>query len=209
MPPPQPAPSAEQEPPLAAAPPPEAAQTVTPELPPSSPIQPETSPGWPFLSSAAETDAPSVPPESLVPPTTPMRALNSATWTVMVASDRMYYERLRTMQPDFAPAVSFPDHHTERRFPLIGNQVRIGRRSPSRDLEPEIDLAGPLADPGVSRLHAILIAASDGTWAVLDPGSANGTLLNGRELAIGDLIPLRDGDRINLGAWTVITVHQP
>jgi pSer/pThr/pTyr-binding forkhead associated (FHA) protein len=41
---------------------------------------------------------------------------------------------------------------------------------------------------------------------VLDPGSANGTLLNGREIAVGDLIPLRDGDRINLGAWTAITV---
>ena len=45
-----------------------------------------------------------------------------------------------------------------------------------------------------------------GSWGVLDPGSANGTLLNGREIAVGDLIPLRDGDRINLGAWTAITV---
>jgi pSer/pThr/pTyr-binding forkhead associated (FHA) protein len=86
--------------------------------------------------------------------------------------------------------------------------MRIGRRSATRDLEPEIDLAGPPADPGISRLHAVLIAAPDGTWAVLDPGSANGTLLNGREIAIGDLITLHDGDRINLGAWTVITVNR-
>jgi len=86
--------------------------------------------------------------------------------------------------------------------------VRIGRRSATRELEPEIDLAGPSADPGISRLHAVLIAASDGTWALLDPGSANGTLLNGREIATGDLITLHDGDRINLGAWTAITVHR-
>jgi len=126
----------------------------------------------------------------------------------VVASDRTYYDRLQTMHPAVGPSVTFPADSAERRFPLVGNQVRIGRRSPSRDLEPEIDLAEPPADPGVSRLHAILIAASDGTWAVLDPGSANGTLLNGREIAIGDLIPLRDGDRINVGAWTVITVHR-
>ena len=78
----------------------------------------------------------------------------------------------------------------------------------TRDLEPEIDLAEPPTDPGISRLHAVLIAAPDGTWAVLDPGSANGTLLNGCEIATGDLVTLHDGDRINLGAWTVITVHR-
>jgi len=85
--------------------------------------------------------------------------------------------------------------------------MRIGRRSAARRLEPEIDLADPPADPGISRLHAVLIAGLDGTWSVLDPGSANGTLLNGREIPVGDLIRLRDGDRINLGLWTVITVH--
>jgi predicted component of type VI protein secretion system len=57
-------------------------------------------------------------------------------------------------------------------------------------------------------LHAVLIATADGTWAVLDPGSANGTLLNGREIPIGDLVPLREGDRINLGAWTAIVVQR-
>src|SRR6266851_278304 len=86
--------------------------------------------------------------------------------------------------------------------------MSIGRRTAAGDLEPEIDLAGPPADPGISRLHAVLIAGPDDSWAVLDPGSANGTLLNGRKIAMGDLVPLREGDRINLGAWTVITVHR-
>lgn len=101
----------------------------------------------------------------------------------------------------------FPAVHTERRFPLSGRQMRIGRRSPARGLDPEIDLSGSPVDPGVSRLHALLLPAPDGSWAVLDSGSANGTLLNGREIAPGDLISLRDGDRINLGAWTAITVR--
>jgi pSer/pThr/pTyr-binding forkhead associated (FHA) protein len=93
-------------------------------------------------------------------------------------------------------------------LPLVGKQMRIGRRSAARSLKPEIDLAEPPTDPGVSRLHAVLIATADGTWAVLDPGSANGTLLNGREIPIGDLVPLREGDRINLGAWTAIVVQR-
>jgi pSer/pThr/pTyr-binding forkhead associated (FHA) protein len=86
--------------------------------------------------------------------------------------------------------------------------MRIGRRSPSRGLEPEIDLTGPPTDPGISRLHAVLIATPDGGWAVLDPGSANGTQLNGTDLPTGLRAPLHDGDRINLGAWTTITVHR-
>jgi pSer/pThr/pTyr-binding forkhead associated (FHA) protein len=86
--------------------------------------------------------------------------------------------------------------------------MRIGRRSVSRGLDPEIDLTGPPADPGISRLHAVLIAMPDGSWAVLDPGSANGTLVNGNEIPTGNQVPLHDGDRINLGAWTAITVHR-
>ena len=104
--------------------------------------------------------------------------------------------------------VAFPAHVSERRIPLIGKQMRIGRRSAALELEPEINLAGPPVDPGISRLHAMLIAAPNGTWSVLDPGSANGTQLNGRKIATGDLVALREGDQINLGAWTVISVHR-
>src|SRR5262249_59075719 len=94
----------------------------------------------------------------------------------------------------------------ERRFPLTGSQMRIGRRSRSRGLEPEIDLTGPPADPGISHLHAVLLAQPDGGWVVLDPGSANGTLVNDAEIATGARVQLRDGDRVSLGGWTVLTI---
>jgi pSer/pThr/pTyr-binding forkhead associated (FHA) protein len=58
----------------------------------------------------------------------------------------------------------------------------------------------------VSRLHAKLIAGPDGSWSVMDLGSTSGTLVNGREIAQGEAVPLRDGDRIHLGAWTMITM---
>jgi hypothetical protein len=33
-------------------------------------------------------------------------------------------------------------------------------------------------------------------------------LVNGTEIPVGNQVTLHDGDRINLGAWTIITVHQ-
>jgi hypothetical protein len=108
---------------------------------------------------------------------------------------------------DDAAAIKFPEYCPERRFQLAGPQMRIGRISPSRGFEPEIDLTGPPADPGVSRLHAVLIPEPDGTWAILDPGSENGTHVNEVEIPVDQRVRLRDGDRIHIGAWTVLTVH--
>jgi hypothetical protein len=156
--------------------------------------------------AAAASPAPSVPlaPAVESPSTFPYP---QATWTVVVGADRAYYEQVQAVTGPEGAAVAFPSYCAERRFQLVGNQMRIGRRSVSRGLAPEIDLTGPPADPGISRLHAVLVAMPDGSWAVLDPGSANGTLVNGSEIGVGDQVPLHDGDRINLGAWTAITVR--
>jgi hypothetical protein len=132
----------------------------------------------------------------------------SATWTAVVGADRGYYDRVREASGPDADDIPFPAYCPERRFQLTGNEVQIGRRSPSRGLNPAIDLTGPPLDPGISRLHAVLMTTPDGGWAVIDPGSANGTELNGAEVPIGQQTPLNDGDRITLGAWTVITIHQ-
>jgi len=131
----------------------------------------------------------------------------TAEWTAVVTADRAYFDRVVAAAGPDAAAVQFPGYCPERRFRLFGPEVRIGRRSPSRGLEPEIDLTGPPADPGVSHLHAVLIAEPDGGWAVFDPGSANGTQVNGREMAAGSRVRLRDGDRICVGAWTILTIR--
>jgi FHA domain len=134
-------------------------------------------------------------------------ASKPAAWTAMVASDRAYFENVIAAGGPDAAAVEFPGYTPERRFRLAGPEMRIGRRSVSRGLEPEIDLTGPPTDPGISRLHAVLFAEPDGAWTILDPGSENGTLVNGREITAGVRLPIHDGDRIHLGAWTVITIQ--
>jgi FHA domain len=154
-------------------------------------------------------------PPAPVPPVTALPAVDGAdgvpgsgTWSAAVTADRGYFDAVQAASGPDADSIGFPAYCPERRFRLTGGEVRIGRRSASRGIDPEIDLTGPPADPGVSRLHAVLIAAPDGSWSVIDPGSANGTLVNGSEIPANEPVPLRDGDRINLGAWTLVTVSR-
>ena len=168
--------------------------TVPLTVPPDSPATPlpaGTSPPAPAPIS------PSASPGPLPPPA------GAETWTAVVAADRAYYDSVRAVSDQDAAAISLPAHVPERRFGLSGTKIRIGRRSVSRHIEPEIDLTG---DPGVSRLHAVLVAGPDRGWSVVDPGTQNGIMVNGQDVPPGDVVPLRDGDRIHLGAWTVITI---
>ncbi len=156
----------------------------------------------PGATGTAEARPP-IPPTAVLPQAAPA---NSAVWAIVVTADRAYYDSVRAAGGPDAAGIGFPAYCPERRFRLAGTEVRVGRRSESRGIHPEIDLTGPPADPGVSRLHVVLVAAPDGTWSVVDPGSANGTLVNGDEIPPGQAIPLRDGDVVHLGAWTALTL---
>ena len=136
----------------------------------------------------------------------PSRPAAAGTWTAVVAADRAYYDSVQAVSDTDAASIMFPAFVPERRFQLSGAEVRIGRRSVSRHIEPEIDLTGPPTDPGVSRLHAVLVAGPDRSWSVVDAGSPNGIVVNGKDVPSGQAVPLRHGDRIHLGAWTVITI---
>ncbi|MGZ4184500.1 MAG: FHA domain-containing protein [Solirubrobacteraceae bacterium] len=125
-------------------------------------------------------------------------------WEAVVSADRAQFERLR---PD---AVVFPVDYRERRFALNGEAMRIGRRRGRADEPPlEIDLAGVPEDPGISRVHAVLERRADGGYAIRDLRSTNGTTVNDDQTALDPdtAVPLADGDRIRIGAWTTITVR--
>jgi FHA domain len=173
--------------------------------PAQRPPAPAASVGGPGRAATAPSYVATMPSQVTAEPAEGTVA--AAEWTAVATADRAYFDSVVDASGADAAAVQFPEYCPERRFRLFGPEMRIGRRSPARGLEPEIDLSGPPSDPGVSHLHAVLIADEDGGWTVYDPGSANGTQVNGREMAPGSQVRLRGGDRISLGAWTVLTIH--
>ncbi len=126
-------------------------------------------------------------------------------WSAVIGADRAFFDGNVT-----AGVVTFPDTLTPRDVPLVGDEMSIGRRSESKGYYPDIDLSSPVDDPAVSRRHASFQRQADGSWAVVDVGSTNGTWFNEEDepLAHGVVRALHDGDRLLLGAFTSITIRQ-
>jgi serine/threonine protein kinase len=80
------------------------------------------------------------------------------------------------------------------RFPLIGEELIVGRRDPHRNLYPDISLA----DKMVGRRHA-RIRNRQGTFTVEDLHSRNKTRLNGTFLAPEEEHLLKHGDIVRFG----------
>jgi len=179
----------------------ERAPAPSPARPPATPAPSAGVPSAPQAPAPAAQAT--VPPAPATPQSGPP---GGGLWTAVVTADRAYYDSVQATGAPGADGISFPVYCPQRRFRLAGAEVRVGRRSAHSGIDPEIDLTGPPADPGVSRLHAVLLRAADGSWSVVDPGSANGTLVNGTEIARDQIVALRDGDRIHLGAWTELRI---
>jgi uncharacterized Zn finger protein (UPF0148 family) len=90
----------------------------------------------------------------------------------------------------------------ERVFPLDLDENLVGRRSTGKGIYPEIEIN----DPGVSRRHLKFIKQADGSFAVLELGSANGTEFNGVQLEPGVQTTVKDGDEFILGIWTTLKI---
>ncbi|MHC1561889.1 FHA domain-containing protein [Actinomycetospora sp. C-140] len=136
-------------------------------------------------------------------------------WVVTIAADRDYHDQVRARRVADEQATvtpeDFPSALAPREVTLCGEEVRVGRTGdPTGTDVPEIDLSGPPRDPGVSHLHAVLLALPRDRWVVIDAGSTNGTTLNYAEdpLTPDTPVPLRSGDRIHVGAWTTLTVER-
>ncbi|WP_446042840.1 FHA domain-containing protein, partial [Streptomyces albidoflavus] len=133
-----------------------------------------------------------------------------ASWSVSVGPDRSYFMAMMQRSGPEANGLNLPAYSPEQRHALVGNQFTIGRRRHSTGDTPDIDLSVPPEDPGVSHQHAMLVQQPDGGWAVVDQNSTNGTTVNGGEDPIQPYVPvpLSDGDRVHVGAWTTITLRR-
>lgn len=149
------------------------------------------------LPAAPAGQAPAPPPGA-----------DTAEWVAVVSADHTYFESNQAESPD--ASVTFPTDAAVREVPLVSAEVRIGRRSDSKGIFPEIDLSEHPADPGVSRRHAVLRRQGDGGWVVVDEGSTNGTVVRSAPSPIkpGEAVRLHDGDHLHVGAWTRVTLRK-
>ncbi|WP_093800808.1 FHA domain-containing protein [Streptomyces sp. Wb2n-11] len=191
-------------------------------FPPQAPFQPQQQPGPPPPPPFQQPPAPPrrdsngdddwtlPPPSQQQAPQQQHQAPAPAGWTATVGPDREYFMAMMQRSGPDAAGLSLPAYSPEQRRPLTGNQVTVGRRRHSTGEAPDIDLSVPPEDPGVSHQHAVLVQQPDGSWAVVDQNSTNGTTVNGAEDPIQPYVPvpLQDGDRVHVGAWTTITVRR-
>lgn len=172
----------------------------------------------PVVSGTVPTSASSTASAASAPaadPSKPAPAAGPPGWIVIVEIDPKWYELKGTLADQPLPQ---PSSST---IPLALAIVHIGRSSHSRGIHPEIAMD---SDTAVSRQHAQLVAtASSGetgaepdSYGVVDLGSTNGTFVvkAGLEpdayvepIAPGTPVPLADGDRIYIGAWSRLTIR--
>jgi hypothetical protein len=82
-----------------------------------------------------------------------------------------------------------------RIYEIRKESLSIGRRS-------ESDIF--LENPAVSRLHASIVNMGNGTYALKDEGSANGTKVNDQLVDKFKTYPLQEGDQIQLGQTILV-----
>ncbi|OAA23990.1 FHA domain-containing protein [Frankia sp. EI5c] len=125
-------------------------------------------------------------------------------WDAVIEVDARYFGSLA------GDGLRLPAGREPKVIPLGGVIVPIGAR---RDGSPQaINLVDALHDPAVSGRHARLDRQPDGSYAIIDRQSLNGTRVNdtARPIRPGQAVLLHDGDRVFLGAWTRITFrHRP
>jgi hypothetical protein len=131
-------------------------------------------------------------------------AVGGVACVLVVSADRELWLRLA---PEGVP---FPDGCAPRTIELDGDEVLVGRADRERAMVPDVDLGESPGDPGVSRRHAQLCRDPGGAWTVTDLGSANGTWCNDQPepLTPGVPVPLAPGDRVQLGAFTVLELRR-
>jgi hypothetical protein len=123
------------------------------------------------------------------------------TWELVIEVDRAYHERFA------AGDMVVPQDVAPRCLPMDAAELRIGRFDPASNGNEATRISGAARDPALSRSHAVLRRRADGSYAIEDLGSTNGTEVNGRLIDAGRPVALADGDRVHLGAWTGITVR--
>ena len=143
---------------------------------------------------AAQTPSPAKGPTDSLPAETTATAVPAAArWELVVSVDANLYG---------TPNPRAPTSQPPRKFRLFDRETMIGRSG--TEVRVQVPVHG---DAGVSRRHALVIQGTDGILLLRDLNSANGTRVDGADIAPGVDTALRDGSVIGIGAWTSIVVR--
>lgn len=134
----------------------------------------------------------------VAPPIPDLVAANSPTITGVAERLNVIVTVDPSLVTDGSLLGSCPKTGGERVFPLDLDENLVGRRSDGKGVYPEVEVN----DPGASHRHVKFIKQTDGTFAVLELGSANGTVYNGADLEPGVLTRVKAGDELLIGMWT-------
>lgn len=96
---------------------------------------------------------------------------------------------------------------TETRFQLsIAGDTTIGRQDRVTGFVPDIDFTSLDSDRTLSRRHAKISEAENGFYLREEIGTNNGTYVNGKRIATGVPVKLKDGDELRFGLLKTIFV---
>jgi hypothetical protein len=156
----------------------------------------------PQLQTAASTTPVEVAPDT--PPATGSNPSDPSSGKSTGAAWRIECRSFKEANAD----ASAPGLPYESSFEItLKNQVtQIGRYSRKRNLLPEIACDW---DEAVSHRHAKIELDAGGNVFLVDLGSTNGTMLNGKLISADTPVKLKDGDRISIGGKTALIVHGP
>ncbi len=105
-----------------------------------------------------------------------------------------------TITVDFSAATA-PKVRPSLNFPLFDEESLIGRKNST------VKQTVTIEDDAVSKRHALIVRDQGGQFFIRDLNSTNGTRVNGTALVAGADQPLKEGDVITMGEFTVITVQ--
>lgn len=97
------------------------------------------------------------------------------------------------------------DPVTGKEFPINAEgETMVGRIDPVTGIAPDIDLTGIDTSRSSSRRHAKIFVADGEYYVIEEIGTMNGTFVNGKKVATGDPVALKDGDEVKFGLCPLI-----
>jgi len=146
------------------------------------------------------------------------RTLAPGEQSLLSDGDEIQLGRVAVIFRAEVPSAPAPESHRStaelraegRTFPLDapeGRSLTLGRHSDDREYVPDLDLGNLSSGKTVSRRHGLVYMRGGQWYLKVEAAVTNPTLLDGRQLALGEEVALNDGNVLQFGR-VVVTFHQ-